>query len=166
MEPRSHTLTGDAPRAKLNAMPQQPEQNDASARETVLFDGHPALLPSVWHLIWSVLTLGLALLYFWLRAKSVHYRVTTERVVVEHGFLSKRMEQVDLYRILDYAVERPLGQRIMGNGNLMLRTSDRSDSALHLTGLPTDVVALYERLRKATEQEKRRRGVRVLDADL
>ncbi len=143
----------------------EPQANDANMREEVLFDGHPALVPSVWHLLIAILSVGLALLVFWVRARAVHYRVTTERVVVETGLLSKRLEQVDLYRIHDYAVERPLGQRMMGNGNLILMTADRSSSTLRLSGLPTDVVALYERLRKATEHEKSRRGVRVLDTD-
>jgi 20S proteasome alpha/beta subunit len=48
---------------------------------------------------------------------------------------------------------------------LVLSTQDRSTPALKLSGLSADVVQLYERLRKATELEKRRRGVRVLDAD-
>jgi hypothetical protein len=54
---------------------------------------------------------------------------------------------------------------MMGTGNISLSTQDRSTPALQLTGLATDVVQLYERLRQATEDEKRRRGVRVLDAD-
>jgi hypothetical protein len=84
---------------------------------------------------------------------------------VETGLFSKRLDQIDLYRIHDYVVERPLGQRLMGTGNLVLSTQDRSTPAVTLAGLSTDVVQLYEQLRKATEQEKRRRGVRVLDAD-
>ena len=138
---------------------------EAATQENVLFEGHPAILSSLVPLLVSVLTLGLALLYYWMHSRATHYRVTSQRVVVETGILSKRMDQVDLYRIHDYVVERPLGQRLMGTGNLLLSTQDRSTPAIKLTGLATDVVQLYERLRKATEDEKRRRGVRVLDAD-
>ena len=138
---------------------------EAATQENVLFEGHPAILSSLVPLLVSVLTLGLALLYYWLHSRATHYRVTSQRVVVETGILNKRMDQVDLYRIHDYVVERPLGQRLMGTGNLLLSTQDRSTPAIKLTGLATDVVQLYERLRKATEDEKRRRGVRVLDAD-
>jgi uncharacterized membrane protein YdbT with pleckstrin-like domain len=138
---------------------------EAATSENVLFEGHPAILSSLIPLLVSVLTLGLALLYYWLHSRSTHYRVTSQRVVVETGILSKRMDQIDLYRIHDYVVERPLGQRLMGTGNLLLSTQDRSTPAIRLAGLATDVVQLYERLRKATEDEKRRRGVRVLDAD-
>jgi uncharacterized membrane protein YdbT with pleckstrin-like domain len=133
--------------------------------ESVLFEGSPAVLPSLLHWVVAILTLGLALLVYFARARSVHYRVTTQRVVVESGILNKRLDQTDLYRIHDYVVERPLGQRIVGTGNLLLQTVDRSTPAVRLEGLATDVVALYERLRKATEAEKRKRGVRVLDAD-
>jgi uncharacterized membrane protein YdbT with pleckstrin-like domain len=133
--------------------------------EGVLFEGNPALLPSVLHWIIAILTLGLALLVYLARSRSVHYRITTQRVVVESGLLNKRLDQTDLYRIHDYVVERPLGQRMVGTGNLVLQTVDRTTPAVRLSGLATDVVALYELLRKATEAEKRRRGVRVLDAD-
>jgi uncharacterized membrane protein YdbT with pleckstrin-like domain len=138
---------------------------DANDSEELLFEGHPALLQSLGPLLISVLTLGLALIYFWAQAQGTRYRITTQRVVVETGLFSKRLDQIDLYRIHDYIVERPLGQRIMSTGNLLLSTQDRSTPALRLVGLKTDVVQLYEKLRKATEQEKRRRGVRVLDAD-
>jgi uncharacterized membrane protein YdbT with pleckstrin-like domain len=133
--------------------------------EEPLFEGHPALVPDFGTLIAAILTLGLWLLFAWFRSRATHYRVTSQRVVVESGILSKRLDQIDLYRIHDYVVERPLGQRLLGTGNLLLATQDRSTPAIALRGLSTDVVALYEKLRTATEVEKRRRGVRVLDAD-
>lgn len=133
------------------------------AAEEVLFEGHPALLPSLGAWVVAVLTLGLALIYFWLRRASTHYRLTSERIVIESGLFSKRMDQIDIYRINDYVVERPFGQRLIGTGNLVLTAMDRSTPSLRLAGLKTDVLALYERLRKATETEKRRRGVRMVD---
>jgi uncharacterized membrane protein YdbT with pleckstrin-like domain len=135
------------------------------APEQLLFEGYQALLPSFSDLLITVLTLGLALLYYYPRARTTHYRITNERVVVDRGLFSKRLDQVDLYRIQDYAVERPLMQRIMSTGNIVLYTHDRTTPALALRGLSTDVVELYEALRRATEQQKRRRGVRVLDGD-
>jgi uncharacterized membrane protein YdbT with pleckstrin-like domain len=134
--------------------------------EAVLFEGYPALLPSAGDLLLAIVTLGLALIYYWLRARSTHYRVTTQRVVVDRGILSKQLDQVDLYRIQDYRVERPLSQRMMGTGNILLFSQDRSSPAVRLHGLSADVVKLYEQLRAATEDEKRRRGVRVLDTDV
>lgn len=133
--------------------------------ERVLFEGSPAVLPSLGAWVLAVLTLGIAALIFWFRARSVRYRITTQRVIVERGLLSKHMDQVDLYRITDYVVDRPILQRMVGTGNLTVETMDKTSRELTMTGLATDVVALYESLRKATEEEKRRRGVRLVDYD-
>jgi uncharacterized membrane protein YdbT with pleckstrin-like domain len=111
----------------------------------------------------SVLTLGLGALYLWARSYGARYKVTTRRVMVERGLLSKRLEQIDNYRIKDYVVERPFGQRLLGTGNLLLHTMDQTTPSLRLIGLRTDVVALYEQLRTAAEAERERRNVRLLD---
>ena len=133
------------------------------AGEEVLFEGRPALVPSVGVLALSILTLGIYLLArFWARGSKL-YRVTTRRIVVETGVLSKRLEQIDLYRIADYTVERPFGQRLLGTGKLLLRTFDKTTPELNVRQIKTDVVALYEKLRSATEAEKTRRGVRMVD---
>lgn len=137
----------------------------SAPEERTLFEGTPAVLPSVGAWALSILTLGIAALVYWLRARSVRYRITTQRVIVERGLFSKRMDQIDLYRINDYSVERPFFQRMVGTGNLTLETMDKTSRELAITGLHTDVMALYESLRKATEDEKRRRGVRLVDYD-
>jgi uncharacterized membrane protein YdbT with pleckstrin-like domain len=131
--------------------------------EDVLFEGRPALVPSVGVLLLAIVTLGLWLLpRLWSRGSKL-YRVTTRRIVVETGVLSKRLEQIDLYRIADYTVDRPFGQRMLGTGNLLLKTFDKSMPELDVHEIKTDVVALYEKLRVATEAEKTRRGVRMVD---
>ena len=135
----------------------------AVTAEDVLFDGYPALVPNLAILLLAILTLGLALPFLWFRQRGRHYRVTTQRIVVEAGVFSKKMEQVDLYRITDYVVERPFGQRLLGTGNVILEAIDSTSPVVRLDGLKTDVVALYEKLRVATEAAKQRRGVRVLD---
>ena len=131
--------------------------------ERVLFEGRPAVVGSVGALLLAVLTLGLALVFLWIRSLGKHYRITNRRIVVERGVLSKRMEQIDLYRVIDYIVERPLGQRLLRTGNLVVEATDRTTAELRIEGIRHDVRALYEALRSATEDDKRRRGVRVVD---
>jgi len=133
--------------------------------ERVLFSGRRSVVPSLGAACLILITLGLAAIYFWLRSLGRHYRITTERVVIEEGVLSKRTEQLDLYRVTDYVVERPFGQRLLGTGNIVLEAMDRTTPRLRIEGIRTDVNDLYERLRAATEHEKRRRGVRVVDID-
>lgn len=131
--------------------------------EEVLFQGHPAVLPGVGSLLLAILTLGLGYLYCWARSRGTEYKVTTRRITIERGLLSKRLEQVDTYRIKDYVVERPLGQRLLGTGNIQLLTVDATTPLVELRGLPTDVMALYERLRIAAEAERSARAVRVVE---
>lgn len=150
-----------------------PTPGPASARgpelhegEELLFAGHPSLVPSLGALLAVILTLGLWLIPSWWRSRGRHYRLTTRRVVIETGILNKRLEQVDLYRVSDYTVVRPFSQRILGTGNLILRTLDKSSPVVPIEGIKADVVALYERVRAATETEKTKRGaVRLMELE-
>lgn len=135
----------------------------STANEEVLFEGRPAVISNAAQILLCVITLGLWLIPLYLRSIGTHYRVTSRRIVVETGVLSKRLEQVDLYRISDYSVDRPFLQRLLGTGNLLLKTLEQSSPEIGLYGIKTDVVALYERIRVATEAEQRRRAVRVVD---
>jgi uncharacterized membrane protein YdbT with pleckstrin-like domain len=132
-------------------------------REETLFEGHPAVVGSLSTLLLVLVTVGLWLLPAYLQAISKTYRLTSKRIVVETGILGKRLEQIDLYRVSDYTVDRPFLQRLMGTGNLHLKTVDRTTPNLSVLGIKTDVVALYERLRLATEADKQARGVRMVD---
>jgi uncharacterized membrane protein YdbT with pleckstrin-like domain len=133
--------------------------------EKVLFEGRAALVPGIGTLLAAISTLGLWLIVRWLRTLSTSYRITTHRIVVETGVLSKKLEQLDLYRVADYTVERPFGQRLLGTGNLLLKTFDKSTPELAVREIKTDVVALYEQVRAATEAEKARRAVRMVDLE-
>ncbi len=137
----------------------------ASGGEELLFAGRPAALPSFGAWALAILTLGIYALYAWIQTKGTHYRITSQRIVIERGVFSKRMEQVDLYRVVDYVVERPFGQRMVGTGNIVLEAMDKTTPEVKISGVKTDVMALYERLRFATEQEKKKRNVRVLDVE-
>lgn len=137
----------------------------ASGGEELLFSGRPALVQGIGGLLLAILTVGLSLIVAWVKTRGVHYKITSQRVVIEHGIFSKRLEQLDLYRVVDYVVDRPFGQRIMGTGNIVLEALDKTTPEIRISGIKTDVVALYERLRFATEQEKKRRGVRMLDVE-
>jgi uncharacterized membrane protein YdbT with pleckstrin-like domain len=131
--------------------------------EETLFVGHPALLPSLKSLGLTIITAGLALIYFYLRKSGTSYKITSQRIVIDSGVFSKSLEQVDLYRVNDFQVERPFIQRIMGTGNLKLLTTDKTNPEVLLWGIHTDVVELYERVRVAVAAAKQAAGVRVVD---
>lgn len=131
-----------------------------AAVERTLFEGHPAPLFSVGRWGLAVVTLGVAALFFWVASRTTRYRLTTQRVRIERGLLSKVHQDIELYRIDDIAIEEPLGMRMLGFGVLSLRSTDRSTPEIRVTGV-RGVVHLAERLREAALRERERRGVKV-----
>jgi hypothetical protein len=149
----------ELPRPKEGLMP------GASGGEELLFSGHPAVIQSIGGLLLAILTLGISAIVAFIQTRGTHYKITSQRVVVEKGVFGKRMEQIDLYRVVDYVVDKPFGQRVVGTGNLILEAMDKTTPEIRIDGIKTDVNALYERLRYCTEQEKKKRGVRVMDLE-
>lgn len=130
------------------------------AVERELFVGHPALLYNLGAYVVTVLTLGLALLYFWLRRRTIRYRITTQRVQIERGILSKTLNNVELFRIDDYEILRPLGMRIVGHAELRLKSSDRNAGTLYIKGIP-DIERIAEELRQCVIRERQRQNIKV-----
>lgn len=54
------------------------------------------------------------------------YKLTEERLLVETGFLSKKEEEVRLYRIMDLTLRRPLFQRLFKVGTIHCCSADKS----------------------------------------
>ncbi len=99
------------------------------------------------------------------RFLSVHftrYRLTSERLELVSGVLSRRMEQLELYRVKDMSVEEPLLLRLFGLGNVVLRTSDRSHPVFTLRAVP-ECTLLRDNLRGLVEKRRDHKRVRELD---
>jgi hypothetical protein len=156
---------GDPPRRDS----QRPGASAPSAPEQTLFEGHPAIIGSAMDLLLVIATLGLAWLWLAARSRATAYKITTSRVVVETGLADKKIEQIDLYRVVDFSVLLPLGERLVGTGTLVLEADDRtlaaspSKGTLRLERIRTDVRGLYERVRAARDADRARRGVMAMD---
>lgn len=135
-------------------------------QEEVFFEGRPAALRSVLSVLVTILTVGLAyVFFFWPRSWGKRYRITSQRVVIETGVFSKRMDQIDLYRVVDFAIEKSFGQRLMGTGTIILEAMDKTTPELRIEGIRANVESLYERMRAAAEVEKQKKGVRLMDVE-
>ena len=128
--------------------------------EKTLFSGRPVALYSVGRWFLTIVTLGIAGLCYWLANLSTRFEITTQRVRIERGVLSKSKQDVELYRIDDIALEQPLGMRLLGHGLLILRSSDRTTPEVRLYGVP-GFARLAETLRECALRERERRGVKV-----
>jgi len=54
------------------------------------------------------------------------YTLTEDKLLVETGFLSKKEEEIRLYRIMDLTLNRPFEQRLWGLGTIHCCTADKS----------------------------------------
>ncbi len=126
--------------------------------EKPLFAGHPAAIVSVWQWIAVVLTLGVACIVYWFRSLAVHYEITTQRVKMERGILSKTRENVELFRIDHFELEKPLGMRLAGHCILHLRSSDASFPSVIIYGIP-GLESLADTMRDCSLKERKRRSI-------
>ena len=129
--------------------------------EGVLYTGHPAVIFSAWQWVAVVITLGIAYIYYWVQSLSTTYEVTTQRVRIESGILSKSKESVELFRIDHFDLLKPLGMRLLGHCHLQLRSTDTNFSTVTILAIP-DLEALAEKLRECSLRERTRRRVTTL----
>ena len=128
--------------------------------ERVVWEGRPSQMVNLGTyvacalLLWLVVPVFVAAQRF-LQLHCTRYRLTTERFEITKGVLSRRVDQIELYRVKDLSVEEPLWLRLVGRGNLIVRSSDRTHPVLVLQGL-RECRMLRDRVRGLVE--KRRRG--------
>ncbi len=129
--------------------------------EKPLFTGHPAIIHSAWQWIIVVLTLGIALIFYWLKSIATTYEITSQRVRIERGILSKLKDSIELFRIDHFDLHKPLGMRLLGYCVLHLRSSDASFATIMLYGIP-NLEPLADTLRECSLRERSRRRVTTL----
>lgn len=78
-----------------------------------------------------------ARLAFWpfLQWWTTTYTVTTRRLSIRWGVLSRHARDVPLHRVVDVSLQRSPAQRLVGSGTIAVRTDDGDDPIL-LANLP------------------------------
>jgi uncharacterized membrane protein YdbT with pleckstrin-like domain len=96
--------------------------------------------------------------------KSTQYEVTTERIRIRRGIMTKRLDELELYRANDTSLIEPLSLRMLGLGTIEVRTADPSTPTVYLEALH-GARDLREKLRKHIEDCRQRKGVRLTEFD-
>lgn len=112
---------------------------------------------------WLIIPIFIAL-WTAIKLKSTRYRVTTERIRVTTGILSKETDEIELYRVRDLRLEQPFFYRIFGKGNLVLITTDETMPDLVMEAVPQPMELLDE-IRKHVETRRDLKRVREVDID-
>jgi len=94
----------------------------------------------------------------WFNVRFLVYRVTTDRVEVERGFIAKRLDNLDMFRVQDVRLNIGILDRLVGIGNVNVISTDKTTPTMTIRGLP-DARTVYERLKREALRADRRRGV-------
>lgn len=136
------------------------EAKQKDAVEQIIFSGHPPVIYSVMQYFWIIITLGLAIPYYWFKSISIKFTISSQRIKIERGILLKKTEIIELFRVDDFEIISPLAQRILGYGILKIKSSDRNMPVFEIYGLP-DPEKIYDVLRRCVMNEREKRGIKV-----
>ncbi len=160
---------------------------DLEAEKTI-YNGHPAMIYSIGQLMpfllvvalgaaavyvleWqkqtayisyavlaTLLLLAILVLRVYMRSRGTHYVITTQRIKLERGLLSKVQESLELFRIDHFELRQPFGARILGHASLHLFSSDAELENFSIYGIP-NLPAIADQLRDCQLRERTRRSL-------
>jgi membrane protein YdbS with pleckstrin-like domain len=93
-----------------------------------------------------------------LKLKSIHYRITVDRVEWSRGIFERRVDNIDMFRIVDIRLCRSIVDYIVGIGEVVLVTSDKTDPEFRFEKIRRPK-QLYEIIKKSSLDADTKRGV-------
>lgn len=112
-------------------------------------------------LFWLIVPAFIAF-FKWLETKNTEYILTNQRLQILHGILTKRVDDLELFRIKDIAFIQPLLASKFNCGDIVLYSADSSHPVLKLESIH-EAHKLRELLRKMVLKEREKRGIREVD---
>jgi uncharacterized membrane protein YdbT with pleckstrin-like domain len=153
------------------------------SEETVLFRGSPSLIVkagtfaigllliagfiggAVFWQAWVAIGAGVVVLYLFGVAMLIRtqvFEVTSERLRWTRGILTKRTDEMELYRVTDVTLVEPCLLRMVGAGNIEINSADATTPRLVLPAVK-EASKLREQLRSSIENCRTRKGVRMTE---
>lgn len=125
------------------------------------------LSDSVFHTIVNYKTvLGLGLIIFalililWkvIILKTIFYQVSADRIEYSRGIFDRRVDNIDMFRVVDLKMRRSLIDCILGIGSIVLVTNDKTDPEFEFKKIK-DSKKLYNIIKTASLEADAARGV-------
>jgi uncharacterized membrane protein YdbT with pleckstrin-like domain len=152
---------------------------DLHPGEEVVFEGHPswrallsfylggvaaavvvgvvvALIGSVWTgILVGAALIALLLVFGFVKRMSTTYLVSTQRLYIRRGLLSKRMQQTRIDRVQNVNTEQSVRERVLRVGTVDFDTAGSDDSEFRFVGIanPSQVVAAVDRAQRDAAAE-------------
>lgn len=100
----------------------------------------------------------------WLQTRCQVYTLTTERLLISRGVLSKTTDTLELYRVKDFRATQPFLERLAGLENILLVSADTSTPEVRIEFIP-QAVKLADLIRLHVEKCRDAKRVREIDVD-
>jgi uncharacterized membrane protein YdbT with pleckstrin-like domain len=152
---------------------------DLHPGEEVVFEGHPswrallsfylggvaaavavgvvvALIGTVWTgVAVGAALVALLLVFGFVKRMSTTYLVSTQRLYIRRGLLSKRMQQTRIDRVQNVNTDQSLRERLLRVGTVDFDTAGSDDSEFRFVGIanPSQVVAAVDRAQRDAAAE-------------
>lgn len=105
-----------------------------------------------------ILIAALLLLVKMLKLKMTRYEVTADRIEWSRGVLDRKVDNLDMFRVIDLKLRRSLLDCALGIGTVELIATDKTDPQFTFEKM-RDSRTLYDVIKKASLEADRRSGV-------
>jgi len=92
------------------------------------------------------------------KLKAIRYDITADRIEWTRGFLAKKVDNIDMFRIVDMKFYRTFLDRLFGIGTVTLITTDKTDPDFRFEKVK-GAQQLYDIIKKASLDADRRTSV-------
>ena len=92
------------------------------------------------------------------KLKMIYYEVSSDRIEWSRGIIDRRVDNVDMFRVVDLKMRRSLLDCIFGVGTVELVTTDKTDPEFEFEKMQ-DCRYLYDVIKKASLEADRKTGV-------
>lgn len=127
----------------------------------IIWTSRPSQLTNILIFVLFFWTIIVPLIYY-LKTRTTIYELTDQIYKEKTGILSQKIEEVELYRVRDYTIEKPFLMRIFGLGNLTLITSDKTNPRVYMRAIK-DVESVKDTFRKHVEEKRKLTGTKEVD---
>ena len=151
-----------APAVAPSPSPREPREDD----ESTIWEAGPSPAAYTGSIVLGLVLLplfGAGLLVWlgaWIAWKSSSYKLTSQRLFVRRGFVSRQVQELELYRVTDVAFTQGLVDRAFGIGTVHVLANDPTTPSIAMPGI-AQPEQVKETIRAAYRRARRAEGVRV-----
>lgn len=127
----------------------------------ILWKSNPSQLTNILTYIFLFWTVIFPLIAY-LKTRFTIYEMTNSRFIEKTGILSQKIQEVELYRVRDYSIDKPFLLRLFGLGNLTLITSDKTSPRVYLKAI-NNVEDVRNNIRSHVEIAREKTGTKEVD---